>query len=307
MNPYDGRVVSNFIVQAPKGEDMTVYGDGKQTRSFQYIHDLVDGLIALMNSDESRPVNIGNGDEFTIGEFAELVREIVEKVQDKDASKITNGHVPTAEVSRAQTPQPAKEDPNAARVEKLKQRVTITKDGKKRVAPLLVSSAAGSTESTLPTSQLMSHSNQASKNDTPQTILDLSKPYDGLPKGGLASLLIGNKRKMAETGSEDDNFIRQRNESAERQGATSILMNTADGLTTATPALGQANGTNGFSMLNQSIMLSQIRLAIPTIRTFLIGKLRSMSFTAAVAFEMPYCQCGSKATTTLCPAIRPYS
>ena len=84
MNPADGRVVSNFIVQALRGEDMTVYGDGKQTRSFQYIHDLIDGLIALMNSPETRPVNIGNGDEFTIGEFAELVREIVEKVQDED-------------------------------------------------------------------------------------------------------------------------------------------------------------------------------------------------------------------------------
>lgn len=87
MNPYDGRVVSNFIVQALKGEDMTVYGDGKQTRSFQYIHDLIDGLIALMNSDETRPVNIGNGEEFTIGEFAELVREIVEKVQEEDGVK----------------------------------------------------------------------------------------------------------------------------------------------------------------------------------------------------------------------------
>lgn len=87
MNPLDGRVVSNFIVQALRGEDMTVYGDGKQTRSFQYIHDLVDGLIALMNSSETRPVNIGNGDEFTIGEFAELVREIVEKVQEEDGVK----------------------------------------------------------------------------------------------------------------------------------------------------------------------------------------------------------------------------
>lgn len=66
---------------------MTVYGDGKQTRSFQYVHDLVDGLIALMNSNETRPVNIGNGDEFTIGEFAELVREIVEKVQEEDGVK----------------------------------------------------------------------------------------------------------------------------------------------------------------------------------------------------------------------------
>ena len=87
MNPFDGRVVSNFIVQALKGEDMTVYGDGKQTRSFQYIHDLIDGMIALMNSDETRPVNIGNGDEFTIGEFAELVREVVEKVQKEDGVK----------------------------------------------------------------------------------------------------------------------------------------------------------------------------------------------------------------------------
>jgi len=74
MNPYDGRVVSNFIIQALKGEDMTVYGDGKQTRSFQYVHDLVDGLILLMNGEETRPVNIGSSHEFTIMEFAEAVR-----------------------------------------------------------------------------------------------------------------------------------------------------------------------------------------------------------------------------------------
>jgi len=89
VNPSDGRVVSNFIVQALKGEDLTVYGDGTQTRSFQYIHDLVDGLILLMNSGESRPVNIGNQDEFTILEFATLVRDIVEKVQDEDGVKRT--------------------------------------------------------------------------------------------------------------------------------------------------------------------------------------------------------------------------
>jgi UDP-glucuronate decarboxylase len=88
VNPFDGRVVSNFIVQALRGEDMTVYGDGKQTRSFQYIHDLVDGLIALMNSDETRPVNLGNGDEFTIGDFAGLVREIVEEVQRADGEEV---------------------------------------------------------------------------------------------------------------------------------------------------------------------------------------------------------------------------
>ncbi len=105
MNPYDGRVVSNFIVQALKGEDLTVYGDGKQTRSFQYVHDLIDGLIALMNSDESRPVNIGNGDEFTIGEFAELVREIVEKVQKED------GDLPTRRPEIVYKPIPTDDPP----------------------------------------------------------------------------------------------------------------------------------------------------------------------------------------------------
>jgi len=84
VNPFDGRVVSNFIVQALRGEDLTVYGDGSQTRSFQYIHDLVDGLIALMNSGETRPVNLGNGDEFTILEFASLVRDVVQDVQRAD-------------------------------------------------------------------------------------------------------------------------------------------------------------------------------------------------------------------------------
>lgn len=108
MNPHDGRVVSNFIVQALRGEDLTVYGDGKQTRSFQYIHDLVDGLIALMNSSETRPVNIGNGDEFTIGEFAELVREIVEKVQRED------GVVPERRVQIVYKPIPI-DDPQRRR------------------------------------------------------------------------------------------------------------------------------------------------------------------------------------------------
>ena len=108
MHPFDGRVVSNFIVQALRGEDMTVYGDGKQTRSFQYIHDLVDGLIALMNSDETRPVNLGNGDEFTIGDFAELVREIVEKVQRED------GVEPPRRVNIVYKPMPA-DDPQKRR------------------------------------------------------------------------------------------------------------------------------------------------------------------------------------------------
>jgi len=73
MHPYDGRVVSNFVVQAIQGQDITVYGEGSQTRSFCYVDDLVDGLIRLMNQDITiGPVNIGNPGEFTIKQLAEL-------------------------------------------------------------------------------------------------------------------------------------------------------------------------------------------------------------------------------------------
>jgi UDP-glucuronate decarboxylase len=75
MHPNDGRVVSNFIVQALKGEDITIYGDGNQTRSFCYVSDLVDGLIKLMNSSDTvtGPINLGNPGEFTMLELAEKV------------------------------------------------------------------------------------------------------------------------------------------------------------------------------------------------------------------------------------------
>lgn len=78
MNPEDGRVVSNFIVQALKGEDITIYGDGLQTRSFCYVDDLIDGMMRLMNSadDFTGPVNIGNPDEFTMLELAQKVIEL---------------------------------------------------------------------------------------------------------------------------------------------------------------------------------------------------------------------------------------
>jgi len=78
MHPNDGRVVSNFIVQALKGEDITIYGDGSQTRSFCYVDDLIEGFIRLMNQTEVvGPMNIGNPGEFTMLELANLVLEIV--------------------------------------------------------------------------------------------------------------------------------------------------------------------------------------------------------------------------------------
>lgn len=90
MLPDDGRVVSNFIVQALKGEDLTIYGDGTQTRSFCYVDELVDGLVNLMEqTDIVGPVNIGNPGEFTILELAEMV---IQKTESQ--SKITMHPLP---------------------------------------------------------------------------------------------------------------------------------------------------------------------------------------------------------------------
>jgi dTDP-glucose 4,6-dehydratase len=73
MRAQDGRVVSNFVVQALKGEPLTLYGDGSQTRSFCYVSDLIEGIYRLFKSDRSEPTNIGNPDEFTVRQLAELV------------------------------------------------------------------------------------------------------------------------------------------------------------------------------------------------------------------------------------------
>ncbi|THD67655.1 SDR family oxidoreductase [Robertkochia marina] len=79
MNPDDGRVVSNFIVQALQGKDITIYGDGMQTRSFQYVDDLIEGTVRMMNSpaDFIGPVNIGNPHEFTMLELAENIIDLI--------------------------------------------------------------------------------------------------------------------------------------------------------------------------------------------------------------------------------------
>ncbi len=76
MQPDDGRVVSNFITQALRGESLTIYGDGAQTRSFCFVEDEVSGFLALLDSDETGPINIGNPGEFTMLELADLVNEL---------------------------------------------------------------------------------------------------------------------------------------------------------------------------------------------------------------------------------------
>ncbi|MCB2106733.1 MAG: SDR family oxidoreductase [Rhodobacteraceae bacterium] len=97
MLPNDGRVVSNFIVQALKGESITIYGNGSQTRSFCYVDDLVDGLIRLMNSEDAitGPINLGNPVESTILELAEKIVRL-----SKSKSKIVNKPLPEDDPTR---------------------------------------------------------------------------------------------------------------------------------------------------------------------------------------------------------------
>jgi UDP-glucuronate decarboxylase len=99
MHPNDGRVVSNFIVQALRNNDITVYGDGMQTRSFCYVDDLVEGLIRLMETGDGvlGPVNLGNPEEFTIRQLAEIVVDIT-----GSASKIVHRPLPTDDPKQRQ-------------------------------------------------------------------------------------------------------------------------------------------------------------------------------------------------------------
>jgi len=84
MRPDDGRVISNFITQALKGKDLTIYGDGTQTRSFCYISDMVEGILKMMESSEPGPINLGNPDEYRV---LDLAKKIIALTSSK--SKIT--------------------------------------------------------------------------------------------------------------------------------------------------------------------------------------------------------------------------
>ena len=90
MEPDDGRVVSNFIVQALTGKDITIFGDGTQTRSFQYVSDLIEGMTLMMDTDDSfiGPINIGNPGEFTM---LELAQEIIDIIGSKSKMEIAYG------------------------------------------------------------------------------------------------------------------------------------------------------------------------------------------------------------------------
>lgn len=189
------------------------------------------------------------------------------------------GPSPTPDAQRTQTngtaapaaQGPEKPDAYQAKLERLKQRPTYTKEGKKRIAPLLVS-GAGAGESSLPQARLMASVSSQAKADAPQSIVDLSKPFDGLPKGGLAALLFGNKRKLVQLEGDEAGRVEKRVALASQNGATPVLANTPDGLlpAQAQPATTGQQPTPDFirpAVTNPCMEVSQLRLAVPKIRS----------------------------------------
>ncbi|KAI5795776.1 TUP1-like enhancer of split-domain-containing protein [Geopyxis carbonaria] len=159
-----------------------------------------------------------------------------------------------------QMQQPIEPEPQAKDNSKLleQQRVTITKDGKKRVKPLLVSTGGGH-RSNLPNAQLLQTANASSTggNSDPKTILDLSRPYDGLPKGGMQSLIIGNKRKVVEAEEGDEN------QTASTTNGKRIAIHSAPDAKTVieTPEFIRA------AVISPALAVSQTRLGPPRVRT----------------------------------------
>ncbi|KAF2656506.1 Hira-domain-containing protein [Lophiostoma macrostomum CBS 122681] len=201
-------------------------------------------------------------------------------VQPPTITNGTNGTLPaltngsTNGTSQAPTPQAG--PPPDQRVEKLKQRVTVTKDGKKRIAPMLVSSSSGVGESSLPQTRLVSATTTAAgRSDNPHSILDLSKPYDGYPKGGLVSMLIGNKRKHAEIEGDDERKVERRLASAARGGGAAIVLNGENGLIPPSVAAAKSTDIEASKVLRPAIVspslsVSQVRLAIPKVRSVIV-------------------------------------
>jgi protein HIRA/HIR1 len=188
----------------------------------------------------------------------------------------TNGNSDTAENNKEKEKEkekPEEADKTAERIKELKSRVTITKDGKKRVAPLLISSS-GTGTSSLPQTQLIGSKTVAARDDTPQTIIDLAKPFDGLPPGGIAAMLLGNKRKaVAIEGEEDEEHGPKR-----PAGPTPIMTNGVDGVEPATlqPPLHGVVPTPEFlrpAIMSPSLSVSQVRLAVPKVRSHILRPL----------------------------------
>ncbi|RMD42362.1 hypothetical protein DV735_g2769, partial [Chaetothyriales sp. CBS 134920] len=161
-----------------------------------------------------------------------------------------------------------------AKLEKMKSRIEITKDGKKRIRPLLVSTT-GVSESNLPQARLVHAASSTQAEDAPHTVLDLSKPFESLPPGGIKSLLLGNKRKYSQIEGEDEASAEKRISAIQAKGATPILVNGADGLSLAQqqrPVAGQQETPDFIrpAVVNPVLSVSQLRLAVPKVRSLIV-------------------------------------
>ncbi|RMZ91355.1 hypothetical protein DV736_g1407, partial [Chaetothyriales sp. CBS 134916] len=173
---------------------------------------------------------------------------------------------PNASATQAATEQ--------AKLEKMKSRIEITKDGKKRIRPLLVSTT-GVNESNLPQARLVNAASSIQAEDAPQTVLDLSKPFESLPPGGIKSLLLGNKRMYAQIEGEEEASAEKRITAIQAKGATPILINGADGLGLAQqqhPPAGQQETPEFIrpAVVNPVLSVSQLRLAVPKVRSLVV-------------------------------------
>ncbi|KAJ5698468.1 hypothetical protein N7462_000473 [Penicillium macrosclerotiorum] len=252
------------------------------------ITETTDGLLL---EEKSKAVEI-KGVEGRMGALMGDGHAAAEPTVNGGSTQPSNGTTParvpspapdTAKTQTNGTSTPSKEaekaDPYQAKLERLKQRPTYTKEGKKRIAPLLVSGAGGG-ESSLPQARLMASVSSQVKTDAPTSLVDLSKPFDGLPKGGLTALLLGNKRKLAQLEGDEDGHVEKRVAAASQNGATPIMANTPDGLLPAQvqPAISGQQTTPNFirpAVTNPCMSVSQLRLAVPKVRLHILRALDS--------------------------------
>lgn len=236
----------------------------------------VDGLMLESHSKagESRAVESRMG--ALMGDFQSDTKESTPATNGNKSGTSSAKPAPAAN-GDGDTEKPAEEgaDKTAERVKELKSRVTVGKDGKKRVAPLLVSSS-GTGESSLPQTQLVgSTTHKAAQNDAPQTVLDMTKPFDGLPTGGITSMLLGNKRKAAVGDGEEEEEVTSKRAAT---GPTPIVTDGPNGVEPAalTSIRNGVVPTPEFlrpAVLNPAISFAQVRLAVPKIRSHILRPL----------------------------------
>lgn len=255
---------------------------------------LIDGATALQLEEQSKAGEITRvegrmgelmGDGQSKSDKQTAPAALLSEVAKQGDAETTSGAEARANAQLNRDSQPEQntekppQDNHAARLERLKQRVTYTKDGKKRIAPLLISGANGRSETSLPEAQLLTGlvKDKSTNQESSGQILDLSRPYDKLPEGGLEALLLGNKRGFAIPEGQDESQVEHHVARLSRDGAIPILTNGVDGLAppSKTSAETTIMPTPEFirpAVVNPILAVSQVRLSTPKVRGQLVHK-----------------------------------